>query len=45
MGRREILATRLGEMLEMIDCQAIANGAAPKSRTDPMTFDEAIRVR
>lgn len=45
MGRQEIMATRLGEMMEMIDCQAIANGADPKGKTAPMSFDEAIRMR
>lgn len=45
MSRREIMATRLGEMMEMIDCHAIAHGAEVKSRAVPMSFDEAIRMR
>lgn len=31
MTKREILATRLGEMLDMLDCNAIAHGAEPKA--------------
>lgn len=31
MGKAEILATRVGEMLDMLDCHAIANGAEPKA--------------
>lgn len=37
--------TRLGEMLEMIDCHAIANGAEPKKATAPMSFDEVMKLR
>lgn len=45
MSKCEILHTRIGEILEMIDCHAIANGAKPKTATAPMSFDEAIRLR
>ena len=45
MGKSEILHTRLGEMLEMIDCHAIANGAKPKPIAAPMSFDEALKLR
>lgn len=45
MGKCEILHTRLGEMLEMIDCHAIANGAKPKPVAAPMSFDEALKLR
>ena len=45
MGRSEIMHTRLGEMLEMIDCHAIANGAEPKKATAPMSFDEVMKLR
>lgn len=31
MGKAEILATRVGEMLDMLDCHAIAHGAEPKA--------------
>lgn len=43
MQKYEVLHTRLGEMLEMIDCHAIANGAAPQKRK--LTYDEAIQMR
>lgn len=43
MSRAEILATRYGEMLDMIACLAIYNGATPKA--DAITaYDEAINV-
>ena len=45
MGKSEIMHTRLGEMLEMIDCHAIANGAEPKKATAPMSFDEVMKLR
>jgi hypothetical protein len=45
MTKRETLATRLGEMLEQIDCHAIANGTATPAK-DPITsFEEALKVR
>lgn len=44
MDRREILATRLGEMLEMIDCHAIANGAEP-AKSAITSFEDALKVR
>lgn len=44
MSKNEILHTRLGEMFEMLDCHAIANGAEPK-RNALLSYDEAIRVR
>ena len=31
MSRREILSTPVGEMLDMLDCNAIAHGAKPKA--------------
>lgn len=43
MGRNEIMHTRLGEMLEMLDCHAIANGAEPKGK--PLSFEEALELR
>ena len=45
MSRQEVLHTRLGEMLEMLDCHAIAHGAEPKSKQLPLSFDEAIMLR
>lgn len=45
MSRFEILHTRLGEMLEMLDCHAIAHGAEPKCQKSPMTFEDAIKLR
>lgn len=44
MTKPEILHTRLGEMFEMLDCHAIANGADPK-RNAKLSYDEAIKVR
>ena len=43
MSRYEIMHTRLGEMLEMIDCHAIANGADPKQKA--LSFEDALRLR
>lgn len=31
MSRNEILHTPVGEMLDMLDCNAIAHGAEPKA--------------
>lgn len=45
MSRFEILHTRLGEMLEMLDCHAIANGAEPKTEKKALSFEEAIMLR
>ena len=43
MGRYEIMHTRLGEMLEMLDCHAIANGA--EVRQEPMSFEDILELR
>ena len=45
MGKGEVMHTRLGEMLEMIDCHAIANGAKPKNAPAPMSFEDAMKLR
>ena len=45
MQKGEILHTRIGEMLEMIDCHAIANGAEPKTKKTPMSFMEVLNLR
>lgn len=42
MTKQEIIATRYGEMADMISCYAIFNGADPKRRLD---YDEAITLR
>ena len=44
MGRNEIMHTRLGEMLEQIDCHAIANGADPKCSVN-LSFEDALKLR
>lgn len=44
MSRQEAMLTLYGEMRDLIDCKAIAEGRAkPKKR--PMTFDEIMRLR
>jgi len=45
MGRREILLTRYGEMLDMIACLDIQHGAPPKKEKRKMSFQEAIALR
>lgn len=45
MGRQEIMVTRYGEMLDMIACLAIYNGATPKKKQKHWTFEEAMKVR
>lgn len=45
MQKQEILHTRVGEMLEMIDCHAIANGAEPKNKSVSMSFEEVMKLR
>lgn len=39
------MCTRYGEMLDMIACLAIYNGAKPKEKQKTWTFDEAMKVR
>lgn len=36
--------TRVGEMLDLIDCLAIYNGAAPKTKARFMSFAEQMEV-
>lgn len=31
MSRAEVLHTRIGELFDLVDCHAIANGAKPKA--------------
>lgn len=45
MSRREILLTRYGEMLDMIACLAIQNGAPPKREKRKISFEEAMKWR
>ena len=45
MGKQEIMVTRYGEMLDMIACLSIYNGAKPKRKAKHWTFDEAMKVR
>lgn len=46
MSRREVLCTRVGEMLDMITCLAIYNGTAEeKPPKRKLSFEEAITWR
>ena len=46
MDRHEVLLTRYGEMLDLIDCLSIYNGAAePKRKQAALSYDEAIALR
>lgn len=45
MTKWEILHTRLGEMLEMIDCHAIACGSATPKNRAAQTYDEVMKLR
>ena len=44
MSRREILTTRYGEFLDILSCQAVANGAA-RIKHHIRDYWDAIRVR
>lgn len=44
MSRSEILCTKYGEMLDMIACLAIYNGAEPKPEKKKLTFAETLEV-
>lgn len=43
MSAPEVMGTRYGEMLDMIACMAIYNGAKPKA--EKLSFDEAMELR
>ena len=46
MTRQEIMATRYGEMLDMIACLEIVNGAEPLHRPSIITdMQKALEVR
>ncbi len=44
MAKREIMHTRVGEMLEMLDCHAIAQGV-PAKGTRKLTTEEALMLK
>jgi len=44
MSRHEILTTRYGEFLDILSCQAVANGAAT-IRHHVTNYMDAIRMR
>ena len=44
MTKQEILCTRLGEMLDMVSCLAIYNGAPPKQKSKKLFFLEQMEV-
>ena len=43
MSREETMLTRFGEMMDMIACMAISNGADEKEKD--LTFDEIFALR
>ena len=46
MSKQEILNTRYSEMLDMVSCLAIYNGADPKRKNKTVTdFDAAMALR
>lgn len=45
MGKREIMVTSYREMMDMISCFAISNGAKPKNKRKKFTLDEALHLR
>ena len=46
MQKQEILNTRYSEMLDMVSCLAIYNGAEPKKRKKILTdFDAVMALR
>lgn len=45
MARQEIMVTRLGEMLDMIACLAIYNGADPKEQKRALRYEDAVKLR
>lgn len=45
MSKKEILHTRYGEMLDMIACEAIYNGAKPAPIKKERTIAEIFEMR
>ena len=43
MSASEVMSTRYGDMLDMIACLAIYNGAKPKA--EKLSFEEAMKLR
>ena len=39
------MTTRYGEMVDMISCFAIYNGADPKKKKRKLSFDEVLALR
>ena len=44
MGRQEVMTTRIGEMLDLIACLHIYNGAPPKEEAAAMNFFDLLEV-
>lgn len=44
MTRQEVMSTRMGDMIDMINCLAIYNGGA-KEAPHKMTFDEFFALK
>lgn len=44
MGRQEILSTRWGEMMDMIACLSIYNGAEPEEKKQ-YSFEDVMKLR
>lgn len=44
MPTKEALHTRVGDILDLVACSAISQGADPKS-TREWTFDEVMKLR
>ena len=40
MSRREVMATRWGEMMDLVACMAIWNGAKPKRKKKVLSFED-----
>ena len=45
MSRREVMATRWGEMLDLVACMAIWNGAKPKRKKKILSFEDIFLMR
>lgn len=45
MTKQETLATRYGEMVDMISCFSIYRGAKPKRNHKITDFDEVMKLR
>lgn len=45
MSKQEIMCTRYGEMLDMISCFSIQNGAKPKKKKRKLSFEETMMLR